>query len=140
MGCDVSCNGVPYFEINQNQSQVPVNIFLDNLERNFNPDSPYSHRVQNFQSFEMGMDETITDETQMRVELQRLIDRFDVIVLIERFWESLVLIALRNLFYQCGYDIGYSKSKFSQKHILISILSKSLFDQIMFRSYTIFII
>ena len=123
MGCDVSCNGVPYFEINQNQSQVPVNIFLDNLERNFNPDSPYSHRVQNFQSFEMGMDETITDETQMRVELQRLIDRFDVIVLIERFWESLVLIALRNLFYQCGYDIGYSKSKFSQKHIpILSII------------------
>jgi len=94
MGCDVSCNGVPYFEINQNQSQVPVNIFLDNLERNFNPNAPYSHRVQNFQSFEMGMDEKITDETQMRVELQRLIDRFDVIVLIERFWESLVLIAL----------------------------------------------
>ena len=98
MGCDVSCNGVPYFEINQNQSQVPVNIFLDNLDRNFNPDAPYSHRVQNFQSFEMGMDEKITDETQMRVELQRLIDRFDVIVLIERFWESLVLIALRKMF------------------------------------------
>ena len=78
MGCDVSCNGVPYFEINQNQSQVPVNIFLDNLERNFNSNAPYSHRVQNFQSFEMGMDEKITDETQMRKELQRLIDRFDV--------------------------------------------------------------
>ena len=86
----------------------------------------------------MGMDETITDETQMRVELQRLIDRFDVIVLIERFWESLVLIALRNLFYQCGYDIGYSKSKFSQKHIpILSIIIWSNYVSIIHYIYNI---
>ena len=51
----------------------------------------------NMQDDTTRMDEKITDETQMRIELQRLIDRFDVIVLIERFWESLVLIALRNV-------------------------------------------
>ena len=37
--------------------------------------------------------------TLVRIELKKIVDRFDVIVITEKLFESLVLIAQRNRFY-----------------------------------------
>ena len=43
----------------------------------------------------MGLDHKMEDLDLARVKLQELVDRFDVIVITERLFESLVLIAQR---------------------------------------------
>ena len=44
----------------------------------------------------MGLDHKMTNLTLAKIELKKLVDRFDVIVITERIFESLVLIAQRN--------------------------------------------
>ena len=46
-------------------------------------------------AFEMGLDNQMEDLTLARVQLKEIVDRFDIIVVTERFFESLVLIAQR---------------------------------------------
>ena len=47
-----------------------------------------------------------------RIQLKEIVDRFDVIVIIEKLFESLVLIAQRNKFLECQM-LGYGDRKFS---------------------------
>ena len=46
----------------------------------------------------MGLDPKMKNLTLAKIELEKLVDRFDVIVITERIFESLVLIAQRNRF------------------------------------------
>ena len=49
-------------------------------------------------AFEMGLNPNMKNLTLARVELEKLVERFDVIVITEKLFESLVLLAQRNLF------------------------------------------
>ena len=44
--------------------------YLENLELNYNRDVPWSFRSRNFQSFEMGLDETLTDADLIEKTIQ----------------------------------------------------------------------
>ena len=46
----------------------------------------------------MGLDPNLKNLTLARIELEKLVERFDVIVITEKIFESLVLLAQRNLF------------------------------------------
>ena len=47
--CDPECLLEPYFTINRNQQNVPINQFLDNLAINYNTEIKHLYRIQNFQ-------------------------------------------------------------------------------------------
>ena len=47
----------------------------------------------------MGLYPNMKNMTLVRIELKKIVDRFDVIVITEKLFESLVLIAQRNRFY-----------------------------------------
>ena len=46
-------------------------------------------------AFEMGLNPHMNNLTLAKIELEKLVDRFDVIVITEKIFESLVLIAQR---------------------------------------------
>ena len=46
----------------------------------------------------MGLNPNMKNLTLARVELEKLVERFDVIIITEKLFESLVLLAQRNLF------------------------------------------
>jgi len=47
-----------------------VTEYLENLELNYDRDVPWSFRSRNFQSFEMGLDETITNTEIIKKSIQ----------------------------------------------------------------------
>ena len=49
-------------------------------------------------AFEMGLNPNMKNLTLVKMELKKLVDRFDVIVITEKLFESLVLMAQRNRF------------------------------------------
>ena len=49
-------------------------------------------------AFEMGLNPNMKNLTLVKIELKKLVDRFDVIVITEKLFESLVLMAQRNRF------------------------------------------
>ena len=49
----------------------------------------------------MGLDNQMEDLTLARKQLKEIVERFDVIVITERLFESLVLIAQRKQFLRC---------------------------------------
>ena len=46
----------------------------------------------------MGLDPNMKNMTLAKIELEKLVKRFDVIVIVEKIFESLVLIAQRTRF------------------------------------------
>ena len=58
----------------------------------------------------MGLDHQMEDLTLAREKLQEIVDRFDNIVVTERLFESLVLIAQRELFCFTGGTNGQVKN------------------------------
>ena len=58
----------------------------------------------------MGLDHQMEDLTLAREKLQEIVDRFDNIVVTERLFESLVLIAQRELFCFTGGTNGLVKN------------------------------
>ena len=66
---------------------------MDILDDKYNPNDKYSFRARNFQSYEMGLDEKLEDEVEVRKQLIELLNMFHGIIITERFLESLILLA-----------------------------------------------
>ena len=66
---------------------------MDILDDKYNPTDKYSFRARNFQSYEMGLDEKLEDEVEVRKQLIELLNMFHGIIITERFLESLILLA-----------------------------------------------
>ena len=47
--CDPECILEPYYTINGNRTGVPVTEFLENMDKNFNPNMQHAYRIQNYQ-------------------------------------------------------------------------------------------
>ena len=81
--------------------------FLNHFRRNPRPQTfvprfhsnAWSRIVWIKKAFEMGLYPNMKNMTLVRIELKKIVDRFDVIVITEKLFESRVLIAQRNIFY-----------------------------------------
>ena len=72
---------------------MPVDEFINILPEQFNGSLPYNYRVKNWQAFELGLDHLNDDVDYVKESLARLDTQFDLVILIEHYDESLVLLA-----------------------------------------------
>lgn len=72
---------------------VPLNEWLDVAPDVFDGAKAHSYRASNYQAFEMGMDHLNTDEAYIQSSIEKLDSQFDLVILVEYFLESLVLLA-----------------------------------------------
>ena len=71
-----------------------ITLFLSLSSQNMT----FIHDLLKFEpnkAFEMGLDPNMQNMTLAKMELEKLVERFDVIVITEKIFESLVLIAQR---------------------------------------------
>ena len=64
----------------------------------------YDQQFEPKKAFEMGLNPHMKNLTLAKIELEKLVERFDVIVITEKIFESLVLIAQR-----IRFDLGHSQ-------------------------------
>ena len=55
--------------------------------------SPFSFRTRNFQAFEMNVYDGLTDREEIKRQIAKIISGFDFIIVVERFFESMILLA-----------------------------------------------
>ena len=90
--CCNSCALLPFTEIAKKRN-MPFDDFLKILPDNFNSSAPFNFRVKNWQAFELGMDHLNDDDEYVHKSLETLSSQFDLVILIEYYFESLVLLA-----------------------------------------------
>ena len=66
------------------RTKVEPGEYLDLLESKYDPNAPWSFRTRNFQAFEMGIDDRITDNDEIFNSIQKLVKEFDLILITER--------------------------------------------------------
>ena len=91
--CNSKCARVPFAQIANGRNDMPVDEFINILPDKFDPQLPYNYRVKNWQAFELGMDHLNEDVDYVKESLARLDSQFDLVILIEHYNESLVLLA-----------------------------------------------
>ena len=79
--------------MNGNSKNVSINQFLDNLPHIFDPNISRNFRARNYQSFELGMDHLSDDKTYWQNSFKVLDKQFDLVILVEYYLESLVLLS-----------------------------------------------
>ena len=74
--------------------RVPPGEYLELLDKsNFDFDkTPWSFRTRNFQAFEMNINDGLEDEAEIKREVSSILAGFDLIVVVERFFESMILL------------------------------------------------
>ena len=93
--CTVGCWGAPFRSI-VGKLNVSAAEYLDVVEKKGLPadeTTPWLFRAKNFQGFELGMDHNNFDIKYIYDEILRLDDIFDLVMVQEYFFESLVLLA-----------------------------------------------
>ncbi|CAG5103210.1 Oidioi.mRNA.OKI2018_I69.chr1.g667.t1.cds [Oikopleura dioica] len=93
--CTVGCWGEPFRSI-VGKLNVSAAEYLDVVEKKGLPadeKTPWLFRAKNFQGFELGMDHNNFDIKYIYDEILRLDDIFDLVMVQEYFFESLVLLA-----------------------------------------------
>ena len=90
--CDSKCARVPFAQI-AGKNDMRVDDFIAILPDKFDPKLPYNYRVKNWQAFELGMDHLNENVTYIEESLKVLERQFDLVILIEYYQESLVLLA-----------------------------------------------
>ena len=79
--------------MNNETKNVSIGDFLEGLPRTFNRNITRNFRAKNYQSFELGMDHLNDDKDYWNKMFRKLDDQFDLIILVEYYFESLVLLA-----------------------------------------------
>lgn len=72
---------------------MDVDDFINVLPDRFNASMPFNYRVKNWQAFELGMDHLNEDLDYVRQSLAKLDKQFDLVIVIEYYDESMVLLA-----------------------------------------------
>ncbi|CBY31914.1 unnamed protein product [Oikopleura dioica] len=132
--CEFGCWGYPFKQFfassSLEQSSHPtIEEFLDILPKVFNASTPFSFRVSNAQSFELGMDfDKINDMKYVKESLARLDRQFDLILITEHFWEGIVL--LKHML--CAdYRMLYKESTNSRDYVIepLNAERQAIFDK-----------
>jgi len=97
--CGFTCWGAPYahwLAEDPSESRVrfgaEISEYLDRLPKIFNKSDSWAFRAKNFQAFELGLDWTRDDKKYVNSKINELNQAFDLILLAEYFYESLVLL------------------------------------------------
>jgi hypothetical protein len=91
--CDITCFGEPFWSMTQSYN-LTIGEFLDQLDENYSDDLPYAFRAKNIQAYEMGMElKKMNDAKYVRKSLIEMDQQFDLVILTEHFWESIVLLS-----------------------------------------------
>ena len=83
---------MPFTEIAKGPN-MPFDDFIKILPDRFNSSAPFNFRVKNWQAFEFGMDHLNHDDEYIHKSLETLTHQFDLVILVEYYFESLVLLA-----------------------------------------------
>ena len=76
--CDMPCWKEPFVSFLGGREKVPVEQFLDDLPKVFDPKHTRSFRAKNYQAFEFGLDHLNDDDAYIRAELKRIDEQFDL--------------------------------------------------------------
>ena len=106
--CDSPCWNRPFYQFNGNRLGISTGEFLDNLPENFDPMASRNFRAKNFQSFELGLDHLNDNPAYIKSQLERLETQFDLVIILEHYMESIVLLKHRLC---VPYEILYIKAK-----------------------------
>ena len=106
--CDSPCWNRPFYQFNGNRLGILTGEFLDNLPENFDPSASRNFRAKNFQSFELGLDHLNDNPAYVKSQLERLEAQFDLVIILEHYMESIVLLKHRLC---VPYEILYIKAK-----------------------------
>ena len=90
--CNSKCARVPFAQI-AGRNDMKVDDFIAILSDKFDPKLPFNYRVKNWQAFELGMDHLNEDPIYIEESLKILERQFDLVILVEYYQESLVLLA-----------------------------------------------
>jgi len=88
-----TCMRVPFAQIAGGRNDMPLDEFIDILPDKFNATMPLNYRVKNWQAFEMGMDHLNDDPDYVRQSLATLDRQFELVIVTEYYYESMVLLA-----------------------------------------------
>ena len=91
--CSVACWSEPFRTMLQGDLGVSFSTYLDRIEHNFDPSANWVFRTWNFQAFEFGLDYRNPSREYLDEKLAELDSVFDLVMLKEYFFESLVLLA-----------------------------------------------
>ncbi|CAG5103908.1 Oidioi.mRNA.OKI2018_I69.chr1.g994.t2.cds [Oikopleura dioica] len=91
--CDITCFGEPYWSLTKNEN-LTIGEFLDDLDDIYTDEAPYAFRTKSIQAYEMGMElKKMDDPKYVRQSLIEMDKQFDLVIITEHFWESIVLLA-----------------------------------------------
>ena len=76
---------------------MPPGEYLETLEAsNYDFDnSDWSFRTRNYQAFEMNIDDGLTESNKIKQAVAEKLAGFDLIIVVERFFESMILLGTR---------------------------------------------
>ena len=93
-GQSLTCWGHPFVDFLGGAGKTP-NEFIARAEEIYNPRAPWHFRARNFQAYELGFDSEITDREAMKRIWAAMNGQFNLIMITEFYWESLVLMKER---------------------------------------------
>jgi len=93
-GQSLTCWGFPFIEFLQGGNKSP-NEFIEKMEKVYSTDTPWHFRARNFQSYELGFDSQLAIDADLKT-MSRIWNvlsaQFNLIMITEFYWESLILI------------------------------------------------
>ena len=75
------------------REKVPIEEFLESLPSVFNGSHTRNFRAKNYQAFEFGLDHLNDDQNYINTQLEKIEKQFDLVIITEHFWESIVLLS-----------------------------------------------
>jgi len=111
--CDSPCWNRPFYKFNGDRLGIPIGEFLDNLPASFDPTASSNFRAKNYQSFELGLDHLNDNPAYIRSQLERLEQQFDLVIILEHYMESIVLLKHRLC---VPYELLYIKARNKGKY------------------------
>jgi len=91
-GESLICWGAPYKQILNNEIGKTANEFIAAVGENYDPNMPWHFRAKNFQGYELGFDTLLESTEEIQEAWEETDRRFDLIMITEYYWESLVLM------------------------------------------------
>lgn len=101
-GGSLTCWGHPFVEFLGGPGRTP-NEFINKASEIYNSSAPWHFRAKNFQAYELGLENEIEDEESMKRIWQTVNQQFDLIMITEYYWESLIL--MKDLLCMNWYDL-----------------------------------
>jgi len=120
-GQSLTCWGHPFIDFLGGPNHS-IHEYVNNAEYLYDSKAPWHFRGKNFQAFELGIDtDAVHTEPQRQEAVDQVKNQFDLIMVTEHYWESLVM--MKDLLCMDWYDLyidsrtvgSYEKPTFTDK-------------------------